>query len=223
MSKSAMDWQAIATMTAGHYFDPKPASGPKPRRVSLVLADMALDLVTDAGVFSPEHVDPGTRLLLAEGPSSISVRDARQPPVVLDLGCGYGPIACTLALRHPTAAVWAVDVNERARRLCETNALANNCTNVTVAAPADVPRQLVFDEIWSNPPIRVGKDALHELLMSWTERLAPDGRMMLVVHRHLGADSLAAWLETIGMHVNRRTSRQGYRVLELRHRSTGTP
>jgi 16S rRNA (guanine1207-N2)-methyltransferase len=223
MSKSAMGWQAIGTMTAGHYFDPQPASSSRPHHVSLVLADLTLELRTDAGVFSPDHVDPGTRLLLAEGPSAISVSDARHGPVVLDLGCGYGPIACALARRHPSAVVWAVDVNERARRLCAENAEANGCVNVHAAAPAQVPRELVFDEIWSNPPIRIGKEALHELLSTWTERLAPHGRMLLVVHRHLGADSLARWLDTIGMHVNRRTSRQGYRVMELHHRNLDGP
>jgi 16S rRNA (guanine1207-N2)-methyltransferase len=221
MSKSAMGWQAIATMTPGHYFDAQPVSSAKPRRVPLVLPDLVLELRTDSGVFSPEHIDPGTRLLLAEGPSSLHTRDGDHAPVVVDLGCGYGPIACVLARRHPLADVWAVDVNERARHLCAENAAVNGCVNVRVVAPEQVPADLAFDEIWSNPPIRIGKAALHELLTTWAARLAPHGRMVLVVHRHLGADSLAQWLTTLGLHVERRVSRQGYRVLDAHYEGPG--
>ena len=137
----------------------------------------------------------------------------------LDLGCGAGPIAVTLAGRAPGARVWAVDVNERARALCAANASANGRTNIVVAAPDDVPADVRFDVIWSNPPIRIGKAALHELLAAWLDRLTPSGRAVLVVQKHLGADSLQRWLIEHGWPTVRLASAKGYRLLEV-HAST---
>ena len=135
--------------------------------------------------------------------------------VLLDLGCGSGAIAVALAKLRPDAQVWAVDVNERAiavtRRTVELNAL----TNVKVALAHDVPADLRFDGIWSNPPIRIGKDALHELLGHWLNRLADGGSADLVVHKNLGSDSLAQWLVSQSFAVVRVSSKQGYRVLRV--------
>lgn len=149
-------------------------------------------------------------MLLAEGPTPATAG------TIVDLGCGYGPIAVTIARRSPGARVWAVDVNKRARELCAANAVAAGCRNVTVVAPDDVPDDLVVDELWSNPPIRIGKPALHDLLITWLDRLAVGGRCVIVVQQHLGADSLARWIESNGRSVERLVSRQGYRVLEIR-------
>lgn len=194
---------------AGHYFDPSPAAPSRPASVRLVLPDLTAELTTDRGVFSAERVDPGTKYLLLEAPP---------PPAagtLVDLGCGYGPIACTLASRAPGATVWAVDVNERARALCRANADALGLGNVRVAAPEDVPDDVVVDLIWSNPPIRIGKAALHEVLTTWLDRLAPTGSAHLVVSKHLGADSLHRWLAEAGYATTRRRSRMGYRVLDV--------
>lgn len=195
----------------GHYFDAAPATPSRPGEVSLVLPDVQLRLATDRGVFSPGGVDAGTKLLLLEAPVP------RAAGTLLDLGCGYGPIAVTLALRSPSSTVWAVDVNERARALCTRNAEAAGVgARVRVAAPEDVPADVRFDGVWSNPPIRVGKDALHSLLSTWLTRLsAPDGRAWLVVQRHLGSDSLQRWLDASGWPARRKVSRAGYRVLEV--------
>ena len=135
----------------------------------------------------------------------------------MDLGCGYGPIGCTLAARSPGATVWAVDVNERARALTRANADALGLGNVLVAAPEEVPDGLIVDLLWSNPPIRIGKAALHELLRTWLGRLAPTGTALVVVQKHLGADSLQRWLHQEGWRAERLGSRAGYRLLEVAH------
>ena len=196
---------------AGHYFDAKPRSRSAPREVRLDLPDLSLTLTTDRGTFSPERVDAGTKHLLLEGP----------PPAtrghLVDLGCGYGPIACALATRAPAATVWAVDVNERALDLCRANAERAGLRNVRPSAPHEVPHDLVVDELWCNPPLRIGKAALHELLRSWLDRLAPSGRALLVVQKHLGADSLQRWLQDDGWDVARLWSRGGYRLLQVVH------
>ena len=177
--------------------------------MTLVLPDRTLALATDRGVFARGAVDAGTKLLLLEGPEPPAQGD------LLDLGCGYGPIACVLAARAPGATVWAVDVNERARGLCATNAATLGLGNVRVAAPDEVPADVGFTAIWSNPPIRIGKQALHTLLRTWLDRLVPQSTGHRVVQRHLGADSLAAWLVSLGWRVTRRASRHGYRVLDV--------
>jgi len=161
-------------------------------------------------VFSCNKVDLGTRYLLAEMPPLPSATSA-----VLDLGCGYGPIALALARRAPDATVWAVDVNERALDLTRENAAANELSNVEVCVPAAVPDELRFDAIVSNPPIRIGKQALHALLGDWLDRLAPHGRAWLVVKKHLRSDSLARWLNVNGWATERLGSRLGYRILEV--------
>ncbi len=192
-----------------HYFDERPAVGSAETVISVELPDTSFILRTDRGVFSHGRLDPGTELLLRKAPA---------PPrhgELLDLGCGAGPIALTLARRAPEATVWAVDVNERARALCAANAEANKIPNVIVVPPDEVPGAVRFDAIWSNPPIRVGKHALHELLAAWLARLTPAGRGLLVVQRHLGADSLQRWLTDQGWPATRLASARGYRVLDV--------
>ena len=201
-------------MSEGQYWTDSPGVASRPSEVDLLLPDVDLRLTTDRGVFSAERVDRGTRYLLLEGP------DLPTGPVdLLDLGCGYGPIACTLASRRPEARVWAVDVNERARDLCRANAAAAGLANVEVAAPDDVPVDLRLAAIWSNPPIRIGKPALHDLLTRWLDLLTPDGTAHLVVQRHLGADSLARWLDDRGWATERRGSRKGFRLLDVAARA----
>ena len=201
-------------MSDGQYWTDSPGVASRPSEVDLLLPDVDLRLTTDRGVFSADRVDRGTRYLLLEGP------DLPTGPVdLLDLGCGYGPIACTLASRRPEARVWAVDVNERARDLCRANAAAAGLANVEVAAPDDVPVDVRLAAIWSNPPIRIGKPALHDLLTRWLDLLTPDGTAHLVVQRHLGADSLARWLDDRGWATERRGSRKGFRLLDVAARA----
>lgn len=192
-----------------HYFSARPTAPHRPGLVRVVLPDVYLELATDAGVFSPGRLDPGTRLLLDQAPVPPPAGD------LLDLGCGYGPIACVLAKRAPGATVWAVDVNERALELCAQNAAAAGLSNVrcVLAADPSVPSRLAG--IWSNPPVRIGKAALHELLSGWLGRLAPGGRAWLVAGRNLGADSLHRWLAEQGWAVTRRAARSGYRLLQV--------
>jgi 16S rRNA (guanine1207-N2)-methyltransferase len=191
----------------GHYFDEQPGAPSMPRGVELRLPDMTLTLATDRGVFGYGQIDAGSKLLLLKAPPP--------PPrgIFLDLGCGVGTLTIPLARRAPDATVWAVDVNGRARDLCAANATANQVTNVHVVPPDGVPDDLRFDCIWSNPPIRIGKPALHDMLALWLARLTPDGYAVMVVHKHLGADSLQRWLDESGYPTTRSSSSSGYRVL----------
>lgn len=199
-------------MAAEHYFQARPSAAHRPGLVRVVLPDVYLELETDSGVFSPGRLDPGTRFLLEAGPPPPPVGD------LLDLGCGYGPVACTLASRAPGATVWAVDVNERALGLCARNAEKAGLRNVRCVTPdsADIPPRLAG--IWSNPPVRIGKAALHDLLLAWLARLSADGECSLVMGRNLGADSLHSWLAAQGWPVTRLAARSGYRLLLISQR-----
>jgi len=207
--RSAHPTRAGALPEPAHYFDAQPAVVSRPHTVRLHLGDLELELQADRGVFGSRAVDLGTRTLLREAPP---------PPLsgdILDLGCGYGPIAIALARRAPAARFWAVDVNERALELTRANAAAAGTGNVTALLPEDVPAGLEFDAIYSNPPVRVGKGPLHDILLRWLPRLRPGATAYLVVQRNLGSDSLAAWLSTQGLQVMRLKSKKGYRILEV--------
>ncbi len=192
-----------------HYFDAQPSVGSNRQQIELSLADVFLELGTDSGVFSAGRVDPGTRYLLQEIPPV-----PNETASVLDLGCGYGPIALTMARRAPAATIVGVDVNERALDLARANARANGIDTASFVTAAEVPSDQRFDLIVSNPPIRIGKQALHDLLSEWIPRLSPGGRAWMVVQKHLGSDSLASWMTDQGWPTTRLGSRKGYRILE---------
>ncbi|ABP56322.1 class I SAM-dependent methyltransferase [Salinispora tropica] len=199
-------------MTGDHYFTAEPATAAQPREVVFSAAGRDYTLASAGGVFSAGRLDPGTAVLLrkAELPAPDSTGH------LLDLGCGFGPITCVLATSVPSATVWAVDVNERARELTTANAARVGAAGrVRVAPPDAVPAAVTFDQIWSNPPIRIGKNELHQLLLRWLPRLAPGGVAWLVVARHLGGDSLHRWLSERGWQVARPASQKGYRVLRV--------
>jgi 16S rRNA (guanine1207-N2)-methyltransferase len=199
-------------VTSQQYFEARPGSAHRPGLVRVVLPDVYLELETDSGVFSPGRLDPGTRLLLERAPAPPPSGD------LLDLGCGYGPIACVLAARSPGSVVWAVDVNERALGLCARNAATAGLRNVRCVLPGDPDIPPRFAGIWSNPPVRIGKVPLHGLLSDWLPRLAPGAGASLVMGRNLGADSLHAWLEQQGWAVTRLAARSGYRLLQVSSR-----
>jgi len=201
-------------MTEEHYFTADPAVPFK--RVPVVARVWGHDLVlrSGSGVFARGRLDIGTAVLFRE-----TEPPRRQGGTYLDLGCGYGVIAAALATCVPAATVWAVDVNERAVMLTNENAaLLGVAHRMRAVPPNQIPATAVFDEIWSNPPIRIGKQALHEMLLHWLPRMSADGRAVMVVGRNLGADSLQRWLDEQGYPTTRLASAKGFRVLETRRR-----
>lgn len=192
-----------------HYFTAEPASADERSTLTVPLAGRELTVHTAPGVFSAGRLDLGTRVLLREVPDPPATGD------LLDLGCGWGPIALTLALRSPAARVWAVDVNHRALDLVRRTAADLRLDNLRAVTPDEVPDDVRFAAAWSNPPIRVGKAELHALLLRWLPRLVPEGQAWLVVQRSLGADSLADWLRDQGLATAKVASAKGYRVLRV--------
>jgi 16S rRNA G1207 methylase RsmC len=199
-------------MAGEHYFSATPGSELKPRTLTVRLAGADRAVTTAGGVFSPDRLDTGTSVLLGTVPG---------PPAagnLLDLGCGWGPVALSLGLQSPEATVWAVDVNERALELVRRNATALGLSAVNAVQPDGIPESVRFSTIWSNPPIRVGKAELHAMLLRWLPRLEPGASAWLVVQRNLGSDSLWRWMEAElpeGFTVQRAATSKGYRVFEV--------
>ena len=196
-------------MTEEHYFsaDPSVPFTRVPVRASIWGHELSMD--TGSGVFARGRVDIGT---------AVHFRETRAPNhgEILDLGCGYGVIGLAMAVASPDVVVTAVDVNERAVLLANDNAAALGVADRFTAYVADRAPAASYDEIWSNPPIRIGKEALHELLLRWLPALRPGGRVVLVVGKNLGADSLQRWLGERGYPTSRVASAKGFRVLESR-------
>jgi len=219
LTRGARASRALRWWPVDHYFSASPASADERRHINVALDGRTFTLETAPGVFSPGRVDLGTTVLL----DTVGVPPAGE---ILDLGCGWGPIALTAALREPAATVTALDVNERALDLLEHNVArvraSADLASVRPTLAAGIDPDLRFDAIWSNPPIRVGKQALHELLATWLPRLREGGEAWLVVQKNLGADSLARWIaeQTDGAGapwgaIEKVRSAKGFRVLRL--------
>lgn len=191
------------------YWDIEPDSAADGRIVRLELPDLSLRLHTERRVFAHDRVDRGTQALLRAAPPP--------PPhsAVVDLGAGYGPIAITLARRQSDATIWAVDRNRRALRLTAANAHAADAPGVIAAEPTAIPAALRFDGLYSNPPIKIGKEPLYELLSDWLRRLLPGSPAWLVVKQSMGADSLHKYLSSVDFPTRRVGSKQGYRLLRV--------
>lgn len=197
-----------------HYFSSSPSGQDRRRVVDVELAEQDVQVETSGSIFSPDGVDRGTRVLLEV------VADPPAAGEFLDIGSGWGPIALTMGLLSPGADITAVEVNERAAMLTQTNAARLGIDNIRVQHPDDVSTGATFDLIWSNPPIRIGKTALHDILTRWLPTLKPGGQAWLVVAKKLGADSLLPWIQSMldakapgEFSVRRAATDKGFRVL----------
>ena len=203
-------------MSEDHYFSKEPSSPLKPKSIQIPVAGELVDVTTASGTFSPQQLDFGTEVLIEK------MDLAPVSGNLLDLGCGWGPIALNLGQLRPNTKVWAVDVNTRSVELTQENAKNLGISNITALVPEQVPDDLRFSGIWSNPPIRIGKKELHELLLLWLPRLETGGEAYLVVQKNLGSDSLQKWLTeelANGYEVSRYTSIKTYRVLKIKKNS----
>jgi 16S rRNA A1518/A1519 N6-dimethyltransferase RsmA/KsgA/DIM1 with predicted DNA glycosylase/AP lyase activity len=203
-------------MSEDHYFSQEPSSPLKPKTIQIPVAGEIVNVTSASGTFSPAQLDFGTEVLIEQ------IDLAPISGNLLDLGCGWGPIALNLAKLRPKTKVWAVDVNTRSVELTQANARNLGISNINAVLPDQVPADLRFSGIWSNPPIRIGKKELHELLLMWLPRLEARGEAYLVVQKNLGSDSLQKWLTeelANGYEVSRYTSIKTYRVLKIKKSS----
>ena len=202
-------------MSEEHYFSQTPNTEFRPKEISVYLDGRKVSVTTAASVFSPDRMDAGTAVLLEH------LDEVPPSGDLLDIGCGWGAISLAMAMHSPHATIWAIDVNDRSLELMRINAAKLGLTNIKVCRPNEVPAEMQFAGIWSNPPIRVGKEALHEILLTWLPRLEEDAEAYLVVQKNLGADSLHRWLEAElpeKFSTLRVDTAKAYRVLRVKNR-----
>jgi 16S rRNA G1207 methylase RsmC len=196
-----------------HYFDSYPKSESQRTNFTIRVRDDLLTLASETGVFSARGLDKGTAVLL-EWALKQQLPQLPAGSLLCDLGCGSGAIALTMATLYPHCTVHAVDVNARARQLCLDNATRNNITNVVAIDPIQRNPDNRYALLWSNPPIRIGKTELHDLLLTWLPHLDENAHGHLVVSKNLGADSLINWLNAQGLPAVKLASSKGFRVIE---------
>lgn len=198
-------------MSTNHYFSELPEGEFKTKEITIELFDTKYKVVTAGNVFSPDHIDQGTSVLLKQ------IDEIEPNSTLLDIGCGWGPIALALALASPTSTVYAIDVNQRSLELTRINAEKLGIKNIITSTPEDLPKEIQFDGIWSNPPIRVGKVILHEIMHTWLPRLKSEAEALLVVQKNLGADSLQKWIqeEFKEFSTERIETSKGFRIISV--------
>ncbi|HEY7854386.1 MAG TPA: methyltransferase [Aquiluna sp.] len=198
-------------MVEEHYFSSDPAAPKKTVNITMQVGGKQIDLEAASGTFSSSRLDAGTAVLLKH--ADHFPKDGN----VLDIGCGWGPIGLSIASLQKNSTVYGIDINQRSIEQSNLNSKSLGLKNFTAMHSRDLPEDMRFSAIWSNPPIRVGKKILHELMESFIPRLEPGGRAMLVVQKNLGADSFQRWLSNRfpEAEVNRVGTDKGYRVISL--------
>ena len=165
---------------------------------------------SDAGVFSKDGLDDGTRLLL----ETIAKTDLGTN--ILDLGCGVGPIGLILAHTDPSRHVVLADVNDRALECAKKNAVNLGFSDQVELVHSDVYNNLTtssFSTIVTNPPIRAGKKVTYAMYAGAISHLNEGGQLILVIRKQQGASSCQEYLKTIFKEVEVVKSKKGYRIL----------
>ena len=194
---------------ADHYYTPLPESEHNTRLVQVNILGRSLTFETDAGVFSKNELDPGSRLLI-EAMGGLSGR-------VLDLGCGWGPVGVSLGAANPEAQLVLSDVNERAVALAQKNIRANGLTNAqAVVSDAFSALSGSFDHVVTNPPIRAGKQAIYAMFDEAHERLTPGGTLTIVIRKQQGAPSAQKHLLSVFGNAETIARGGGYHVIQCR-------
>lgn len=170
-----------------HYYTQDPHSAHKERTIAARAADLTLTFDTDAGVFSKNELDPGSKLLI-ESMGDLSGR-------VLDLGCGWGPVGICLALKNPQAQLVLSDVNERALSLARRNLQKNGAQAEVIESDGFSALEGTFDHVVTNPPIRAGKAVIYGMFDTAFERLTPGGTLTIVIRKQQGAPSALKHLQ----------------------------
>jgi len=199
-------------MPTDHYFSEQPAAQGGRQIIEADLRGFHLRLVTEAGIFSRERVDRGTRLLIKH-------MEVRPRDHVLDLGCGYGVVGIVSAVLASEGRVTLVDVNRKAIELARQNVTLNDIRNAEVCqgdgfAPVGDRR---FDLILLNPPIRTGLATLHRLIAGAADHLAPTGRFYIVGRTKQGVVRLSQKMAEVFGAVDEVAKGGGFRLFRATH------
>ena len=173
-----------------YYYTNNPTSEHEERSFRAVFAGRVLAFDTDAGVFSKQHVDPGSELLCKALPEDISGD-------VLDMGCGWGAMTIMTLARFPKAEITMADVNERALALAVSNVEKNHMQATAILSDGFEKVEGEFDAVITNPPIRAGKSVIYKMFEDAKEHLVPGGALYLVIRKQQGAPSALKFLKEL--------------------------
>lgn len=173
-----------------HYYTAEPTSQHRQREITARVFGHDFAFTTDAGVFSRDGIDPGTRALIEALPA-LSGR-------ALDLGCGWGASGVPVAWKNPDCQVLMTDINQRAAELARQNAARNGVKNVSVVTGDGFENvEGAFDAVFTNPPIRAGKKTIYEFFAQAMDRLNAGGSLYIVIRKQQGAPSALKYLSEI--------------------------
>jgi 16S rRNA (guanine1207-N2)-methyltransferase len=175
---------------AEYYYTSAPTSEHEERSFRAVFAGKVLAFDTDAGVFSKQHVDPGSELLCKSLPDDLSGD-------VLDMGCGWGAMTIMTLARFPKVNVTMADVNERALALAVSNVEKNRMQAKAVLSDGFEKIEGEFDAVITNPPIRAGKAVIYKMFEDAKAHLVPGGALYLVIRKQQGAPSALKFLKEL--------------------------
>ncbi|MEK3719630.1 class I SAM-dependent methyltransferase [Paenibacillus sp. FSL H8-0034] len=192
-----------------HYYSQKPTAAHDLHQIQETLRGRTYTFVTDAGVFSKKGVDYGSKVLI----ESLQISEGSE---ILDVGCGYGPMGIAAAGLAIHGTVTMVDINERAVELARMNAERNRVTNVEImqSDKLDAVMNRTFDVVITNPPIRAGKETVHQIFEQAHQVLRDGGSLWIVIQKKQGAPSAFAKLESLFAHVQEMGKDKGYRIIK---------
>lgn len=190
-----------------HYYSEHPRVESNPHFLKTTLRSLDLIFTTDAGVFSKNAIDFGSKLLIE------TFREPAVPGDLLDMGCGYGPIGITLAKSFPTRRVTMVDINERAVALTEKNVKDNQVEAVVFQSSLFERVSGEFAAIVTNPPIRAGKRVVQQIFTEAHQFLKSQGELWIVIQKKQGAPSALKMLQTLYDRVDVVAKKKGYYIL----------
>lgn len=192
-----------------HYYTRQPSVKSDVHTAQEVLRGKTFTFLTDAGVFSKKGVDYGSKHL-------IETMELSENAKVLDVGCGYGPMGLSAAVMCPKGHVTMVDINERAVELSKENARRNGISNVTILQSdlLEQVKDLKFDAVLTNPPIRAGKETVHRIFVDAYDCLVDGGSLWVVIQKKQGAPSAVKKMESLYSEVVEVSKDKGYRILK---------
>jgi 16S rRNA (guanine1207-N2)-methyltransferase len=196
-------------LLSDHYYSQQPTAAHDRHQIEETLRGRKFTFITDAGVFSKNGVDYGSRVL-------IEALDISRGDELLDVGCGYGPIGLAAGASTVEGKVTMVDINERAIELAKINAQRNGITNVEILQSDMLGAVLdrAFDIVVTNPPIRAGKATVHRIFEQAHQVLKPGGSLWIVIQKKQGAPSAFAKLEELFTRVHEIGKDKGYRIIK---------
>lgn len=193
---------------AEYYYTNNPTSEHEERHFTSVFMGRTLAFETDAGVFSKQHIDPGSEILCKSLPELYGR--------VLDMGCGWGAMTVMTLARFPALDVTMADVNERALDLAVRNVQKNGMQAKAVLSDGFERVEGEFDAVMTNPPIRAGKAVIYRMFEDAKAHLAEGGRLFLVIRKQQGAPSALKFLKELYAEAETIERDGGYWVIACR-------